>query len=111
MAATKLTGSYKKERREYDGFSDENVRELFLETPLAMHVGVVLVGSVKKEEDFRDGTVRPQVQIFHSELIVDDDDVKAVKEILYRRYKERTGREAPEDLFTSAEYTPADAVD
>jgi hypothetical protein len=56
----------------------------------------------------RRGTVTPTVYLKWVEVVFDEDDVKAIRELMDKRYAQRLGRNAPEDLFTTAEGEPYD---
>ena len=104
-----ISAQFRKEESEFDGL--KAIYEALLESPLETHTIVAMVERSALTINDRKGSMTPTVRLKWVEVVMTEEDEKAVREILYRRFAQRLGRAASEDLFDSAEGEPPTGED
>ncbi|MCX5066938.1 hypothetical protein OOJ91_13885 [Micromonospora lupini] len=102
MGTVNISSAWSKENRPRNGLvqiEDKLVDDELLD---ASYWGLVRIEPNFYKVDGEDGSRTPTVRIAHIEVVTDEDDVEAVRSLLQRRFKDRTGIDdaPPADLFS-----------
>lgn len=90
MTAVNMSGSFKKDQREYNGL--EAIAEVLVGEPLTRHVVVGIVETIRTTRNIADGgSETATVRFVHIEAIGGADEEQA-RAMLAKAFKDRTGR-------------------
>jgi len=108
MTAVNVSGTFKKDQRPFCGL-EAIADDLLDETQQRRtHFVVAEVRSHGYKFTAEDGIKTPTVKFDHIEVVLDDADMKTVKDLLTKIYAGRTGGEVPAELPYDAEGWAAD---
>lgn len=99
MTAVKISGTFKKDERPYNGLeaiADDLLNEA---QQRRTYLVVAEVRSHGYQYNAEDGTKTPTVKFDHIEAALDEGERKLVKDLLTKIYERRTGAEMPATLF------------